>query len=134
MDGKITISRMGMQKGTGGIEFTIEDGASGLIVAKFIMEQGEFAECITGLGMCGMTITLPPNQYIIDRMGKERETKRVRLDWDSYNGEPKVLEALIKPHLIDGWELFSDGTSSQQNQPGHEVVLRRFVSATITKE
>lgn len=132
MDGKITISRTGLQKGGGDIDFTVEDSLSGLVVTKFTMRLEEFAECITGVGMCSATIQLGPDQYLIDRIGKKRETKTVALDWKKYGGDVRELEALIEPHLIDGWELFANGLNSQQNSPGHTVVLRRFVDETLS--
>ena len=129
MDGKVTISRLSNMKGSGEIEITIEDATSGLLITKATMELGDFAETLTGLGMGDAVIKHAPNQYLIDRIGKERETKRVRLDWQKpYNAEPQDVTPLIEPHLIDGWELFSDGMRSQQNEPGHVVILRRFVS------
>lgn len=129
MESKVTISRRSNQKGSGTVAITITDCLSGMSVAEVEMSLLEFAECVTGMGNCAAKMTLAPNEFLVQNIGKKKETKTVNLPWKKrFDSNTAELDALIEPFLDNGWMLWSDGLNTQQNQKGHDVILYRFVA------
>lgn len=132
MDAKVTISRFSTNKGDGGIGIIIDDAASGLRVASVEMNLSDFAECVTGLASAPAKWDIPPSGFVIENIGKKRETKRVNIDFSKWKIQDKQkakarISELAVPHLIDGWMLSDNGLTRQQPTKGHVIILYRFV-------
>ncbi len=129
---KVTITRRGMHKGNCEFAIVIEDSLSGLRVAEIVMEPEEFAEAVTGMGMCRAEWRFSPTQFVADNIGKIRETMQVKCPKvNSYDKEEQTFA--VEDHYQkggfakDGWMIHSDGTGSQQPGPEHRYLLYRFV-------
>lgn len=94
------------------------------------MSLAEFGECITGMGACTAEMTIIPNEFVVQNLGKKKELRNLTFAWKKYGGDVGELHKLIEPHLIDGWMIWSDGLRTQQNGKGHNVTLYRFVALT----
>lgn len=124
---KVSITRRGMVKGSGTIHIKIEDVASGLIIAGLDMDPYEFAECITGVSSCNAVATVVPNEYGAARFGKKKQVETVYVPVESRLTKD-TPESFFDKFIPEGWELWNDGLSTQQDQKGvHKIVICRYV-------
>jgi len=127
-EGKLTISKWSYDDESC-MGITIEDTSSGLIIAKGTVTMEDFMEALTGLSCVHIDLEVVPDEYRTERFGKNRETRRILLDWEppDYKSDDGLMEA-IEPHLIDGWAVHDRGLKSQQNiHNKHQVILIRYV-------
>ena len=137
MDGKITISRMGMSSNPDNntIILEIEDTLSGLNILRLEMSPEEYGMLVSAAGSRDCTITRPPTSYTLENMGKTFEGKTVYLpDFDKYKYRDDELAAeteivrLLADEIMGEWSINSMGLTSHQNDPrGHRVHLKRYV-------
>jgi hypothetical protein len=131
MEGKITIgSRHDGDKKY--INISVEDRSTGLPILEVAIDMKEFATCITGLAYCKCDVKRVPNAFILDNIGKEKEIASLYVEKPtSYDRDSrkKTIEKSIQDsgRLVDGWMVWQDGTTSQQNGEKHEVILYRYV-------
>lgn len=128
LSAQVTISRNNHDE----ISIEIIDESSGLHIIKVHMTPDQFAKAVTGVSFQHADITNPPTEYIVNNIGKSRETKDFIVDKvKSYKEEDQqdaVMASFNSSGLsADGWELFDDGTRSQQPTDRHRATIRRFV-------
>lgn len=68
----------------------------------------------------------------LSKIGMRRENKSVELikTWEDFKPSRDLIEKVCEEqgYLVDGWELWQDGTTTQQKKRGyHKVVLDRYV-------
>lgn len=119
------------------ISLTIEDVNSGIIVTRINMAPEDFARAITGVGNSKAIFELCPKPEQAKLFGKYSNSKVVfiRKTWSDYRPDPEVIAQAVadQGHLVDGWELWQNGLSSQQNQDGlHKVVLLKYTDEEPT--
>lgn len=131
MDAYVTISRWTSGRDTG-IRIDIEEKKSGVKIVSLDMEPKAFAEAVTGLGYQDATVVDWAGKDA-SLVGKELESKTVKLQVDRISGRQKTKELILNSEVLkeyykEGWVLFDDGMQSQQNEYGvHKVILRRWV-------
>lgn len=130
-EAKVTIGRRNMGDESV-IAISIGDRSSGLTVTEIIMTMENFALALTGLSYCKAEYQFKPNQFTIDNICKDRETKSILLNKpDTYqkNEQKADIKKQIEEsgELVDGWMIFNDGCSSQQPGDKHKANLYRFV-------
>jgi len=136
--GKLTISRWTSNGGVrDGISIEITDKLSGLDIITIDVTPYDFGMAVTGLSAVPVEIKRKPTGFIVNNIGKKRETKSIfvnkpehSLCGDNYKTEIRVrlVSEMRKPEW-EGWDLFSDGTSSQQPGEKHRAIMWRFVEA-----
>jgi len=116
-----------MVKGENIFCIEIEDKVSGLDICRVEMNPVEFAEAITGLAFAEGVAVFTPSLYSIERYGKKKQVERVKIPIT--DKLPKdTPESWFLQYVPDGWELWSDGLSTQQNKHGfHTIVICRYV-------
>lgn len=125
---KQTIVSMGMSRCSNGIvELRIEDQHSGDRILNISMSLEELGLLVTGLhGVKGKADVYPANiamkrkvqEVYCDRIGscnKDDQRHEVYNDFSSY-------------YELNGWELHSDGCSTQQRGERHKYIIKRYVS------
>lgn len=126
----LTIGRPTCSDGRRYISIEIGDRDSSLTVIALEVELDAFAEALTGLGHVPASVNHWVGSYA-DRVGKHLHTNSVVLPGRPPYGEKEgrawvLAQPLLKAALADGWELFDDGTRSQQRHDNHRINLRRF--------
>lgn len=131
--GKVSISRRSSMKGSGSIHIQLEDDSSGVTIAEFEMTYADFAECVTGMSASNAMIHFLPTHTSIDRYGKKRITKtvfcdKVKTTYGKYKEAQRkaVMDHFEANYADDGWNLFGDGTTSQQHDKQHHYTINRF--------
>ena len=122
----LTCSRMN----SGVIKFNISDEHSGDNILELSMSLKEFALLVTGLGGIKAECDIDPDANI----AKKRITERAHCDKVlAYKDMKQAQKDLVKQHfeeniliLNDGWEIHSDGTTSQQNNNKHEYIIKKY--------
>ena len=134
LKGTITITRRTNFNSSNTISFHIEDKASHTVIARFEMSLEDFAAAVTGLGMQPVELEYVISESGSRRIGKTVETKRVFIEhppgYDNESRKQWVIDQLQGNPEMEGWELFDDGTRSQQNGEKWIVVLRRWVDSS----
>ena len=134
MNGKITISKRGMQKGTGEMCISIDDANSGMCIIEVSMSLLDFADAITGLGGCDCKLEHIPNKFLVENIGRKKIMESIKIPkFKGYGKEEQkaYIAAQIADSglLDDGWMVWSDGCSSQQNGTQHVALLYKYVDA-----
>lgn len=133
MKAKVTISKRGGYKGEGKFHITIRDEASGLKVTEVSMSLAEFAEAIGGMSECEADVECYPTQYTVERYGKKKIVEHVFMDKSLILGNTiDHRKAAVNSHFSvnwsgDNWELWDDGTRSQQNGKEWRYVICKYV-------
>lgn len=111
------------------INIHLEDDTSGEVVTTITIDPKDFALATVSNRMSPCTFTYEPNSPI----GKVREGQVIEMPLTSFVSKDE-RKKLVKEHFKaskmadDGWKMFSDGTSTQQNKSGvHQYRLIRFV-------
>lgn len=124
MKGTVTIGRD--SRNVVNITVTEEASRQTIVVASLTREQ--FADALTGLAYtpCELDRIISPGN--VNKIGMRKETKVATCF--RVNNKPEqrrvVLDCIEAEH--PGWELWDDGTSSQQRTPNeHRFVLCRWV-------
>lgn len=129
---KVTITRSSDDR----VNIYIKDGASGNRIVSVSMALEDYALAITGLAETPADIEYMPTPEEAEKFGKKRQIQHLSLEGvHKYNGNfldrdgvLKHIESQYPEYLDDGWELFCDGLSVQQNKTGfHNVSLVKFV-------
>lgn len=131
MKGQMTIGRR-FGNNVDKVYMTLKGKDSRMPVVEVEIGMKEFSEMLTGLSEVDVNITKTPTNEQLKRLGKVCENKTVMVT------KPPCTDS--KPHQkqyiiyqidlleeCDGWEIFDDGTRSQQPSEKHKVVLRRWV-------
>lgn len=128
MKARVAISRRSTNQGDGSIGIAITDDASGILVCDVEMSLSDFAECVTGLAGSQAEFRSIANRYAADRFGKKKIVERVYCDKASGKKEmaDQVMSDFSK-NYSEEWELWSDGTSSQQNGKQHQYIICKYV-------
>lgn len=131
MKGRVSISRVSSNMSEDFMAIDIEDSSSGLTIVRTEMSLENFAKVITGQGNMECELRRMPSAYTTERYGMKAETKTVLLDNISRYHDKEILKDKIKeavgPHLVDGWELWQDGTGSRQDGEKWKAILLRYV-------
>ena len=111
-----------------GLHIELEDRLSGVTI-KATVDTKQTLAALSRQAHVDCEIEYPSDLHLI---GKEREIQRVEIDktWDEWEPSRAVIKAqcLKEGILSDGFELWSDGTRTQQNTRGkHGVVLERYI-------
>lgn len=131
---KVTISRPTYSDGSELIHIEIIDESSRLHVIGLDLTYPNFVRCLTGQGFIPATVDHWCGKNAKD-IGKQSEHKNVILKGRCpifATREEKEAWVLkhpgLKPALKGGWELWDDGTTSQQPDPNnHHIHLVRYV-------
>ena len=133
MKALVTISKRSNTKGDGRFHINIKDASSRLTVVEVSMSLSEFAEAIGGLGESDGEIVHAPTAYAVERLGKKKVVERVQMARSIIRGSTKDhAKAAVNTHFLvnysgDGWEVWSDGTNSQQNGVDYEYIICKYV-------
>lgn len=142
IDIQMHIGHRSMTKGKGLITIEIEDKASRCQVGEIQISAEEFGFLLAGNGFNDAVMTLCDNHEII---GKNAETDKVGIPKEIFEGigyaarrdgpgrDAVELYLQVNGYLTEGWFLWQDGFSSQQNGELHRVILRRYVEVTETE-
>ena len=127
MKANVSISKPTGGDGIPSIAIDIGDTASHLTIVRVEIGLKEFAEALTGLAFCDAEITHIVNASYIDKLGKIKETKSIFVK-KAFMDESEQ-KRLVKEAIPEGWELWSDGCSSQQHGEQHKAIVCRYVAA-----
>lgn len=113
------------------ILLAVTDGSSGLRIVEVEMDLSDFAACVTGLAASPACLKFSPSQYGAERFGKKKVVERVTCE-RAIPGEKDVQRQAVSTHfaanyLPTGWELWDDGTTSQQRGDHHAYVICKYV-------
>ncbi len=116
------------RRNSGTIGFTVEDEHSGDKILELTIPLKEFALLVTGLGGIKSECEINPNANIV----KKRVIEKVSCD-RSIHYSKQDQKDLVQQHFEDyiaplneGWEIHTDGTTSQQNGKKHQYVIKRY--------
>ena len=131
----LTISRVQCSSEDDYISLSIEDGSSSVTIITLKVPFKEFAQAITGLGYQKVEIKHVVDEKMVNVLGKTKITKSIDLDMERciYDRDKKkeavLKQANVLPEILSGeWELWDDGTRSQQNKLNkHTVILVKYV-------
>lgn len=128
----LTISRPTCSDGSRYISIEIGDRDSSLTVIDIHISLEDFAMALTGLAHVPAEV----EHWIgsnAGKVGRFAHTRNValpgRAPWNAKDrGRTWVLDhPLVQEAIAAGWELWDDGTRSQQNDRGHHHIhLRRY--------
>ena len=116
-----------------GLEIRIEDELSGISICATIPPVEAIAALSRQVHVdCEVSY---PSEKGLALIGKKREVEQVLIQktWEGYRPtrERVLTQCEAEGLLVDGWELWQDGLSTQQNQRGkHRVVIVRYVEPT----
>ena len=123
--GNITITRTTSSKRGDFISIHIRDIKSSLCIMNVEIELKQFALLITGLGFQDCNIEIYDNYKIL---GKKRILQIVLCE-KVYEKE-KQKKIVLKDYdekYKDKWEIWDDGTSTQQNSKDHHYLICKYV-------
>jgi len=131
--GELTITRRttGSSREEDCMSVEIKDASSGLLIARFSVSLAEMMLALTSLSCRPIEF-----DYLIKKEGHEKlgmtlETKAVFIEPPpSYDKDEQlewVQNRFVESEECSGWELFSDGTRTQQPGKMHRIVVRRWV-------
>jgi len=128
---KVSINRTNSnQRDTDFISITIEDRLSGRQIIRVEMEMEHFGAAITGLSSMPAVYNYVMTPEVAALIGKVRETKHALIDRVEFKMTSEQVKEGIESELVDGWQLFDDGTGTQQpNKDKHKAILIRYVDA-----
>lgn len=129
---KITIGKRSSQVGTGTVSIEITDRTSGLRVVEVEMEYKDFTECLMGLAYCEGLFTTMPTEYSVQRYGKNKTTEKWSCDKSEVFGKDPQRNLVLydfKKRNDGNWELWDDGTSSQQNLEKHKYTVCKYINS-----
>lgn len=122
--GEMTVVSMGLSRcSSGKVVLQVEDAHSGDLMLKVDMTTEELGLLITGLhGVKGSA-----EVFTDANIARERTIMRVTCPKVSRNEQLKCVEDDFGSRFApDGWEIQSDGTSSQQDGVDHGYVIKRY--------
>lgn len=119
------------RRSSGTIGFIVEDEHSGDKILELTIFLKDFALLVTGLGGIKSECELNTDANIAKKRIVERAyCKRVYLSSGGKQNQKDLVqqhfEENIKP-LQEGWEIHSDGTTSQQRGDSHEYVIKKYI-------
>lgn len=134
-NGKITISR---PRGGGGcedyVQIQIEDENSGLKLVELKLTMEDYAYLVTGLSEIDCKVTGIIGEDNFHKLGKTKYVESIPIIVEGKSkydiremikSDPKFLNRFIP--FEDGCELWSDGTTSQQNDEHYKIVVCRYL-------
>ena len=127
---RVTITRRGTIRGEGVIAISITDHASDINVCDVVMSLSEFSECVTGLAGSRGEFRNIANLYSAARYGKTKIVERVyceKVDSIKKKDVSESVRAHFNDNYADEWELWSDGTGSQQHGEKHQYIICKYV-------
>lgn len=129
--GKVkTVANLTCSRGNSGtIGFIIEDGHSGDKILELTIPLKEFALLVTGLGGIKSKCELNTDANIAKKRVVERVSCEKSIYYNKRDQKDLVqqhFEESIKP-LQEGWEIHSDGATSQQRGDKHEYVIKKYI-------
>ncbi|QHZ59764.1 hypothetical protein HWD03_gp083 [Alteromonas phage vB_AmeM_PT11-V22] len=106
----------------------VEDEHSGNKIVSLSMDEKDFAFLITGLHGVKTDCIL----HNVTNVGKKRVIERVSMPepdaFDKGSVKMAVREHFEREYEAEGWKLWDDGTSSQQNSRGlHNFIVVKYV-------
>ena len=129
--GKVkTVARLACsRRNSDTIGFIIEDEHSGDKILELTIPLKEFALLVTGLGGIKSECELNTDANIAKKRVVERVSCEKSIYYNKRDQKDLVqqhFEESIKP-LQEGWEIHSDGTTSQQRGDKHEYVIKKYI-------
>ena len=122
--GKITITRTASNRRDDFISIYIGDANSGLRIMEIEIELEQFALLITGLARQDCNIEIYDNY---GKIGKKKVTKNVWCKRVCEKGLQRKIVLEDYKQYKDEWEIWDDGTSTQQNAKDHHYILCKYV-------
>lgn len=111
-----------------GLRIEIEDKSSGITIEAFLNVENTVA-ALSRMANVDCVVKYPSR---LDLIGSklERDVKFIDKTWKEYKPSFCVVQdqCIKEGLLVDGWSLWDDGTSSQQNTRGKQkVILERYL-------
>lgn len=131
--GKIkTVANLTCSRGSSdNIGFIIKDEHSRDKILELTIPLKEFALLVTGLGGVKTKCELDTDANIAKKRIIERvHCEKVYLSSGGKQGQKDLVQQHFEEHirpLQEGWEIHSDGTTSQQRGDKHEYVIKKYV-------
>lgn len=116
------------RRNSGTINLTIEDEHSGDNILELTIPLKDFALLVTGLGGIKSECEINPDANI----AKKRIVERVYCEKSvHYNkrDQKDLVQQHFEEHILplqEGWEIHSDGTTSQQHGKEHQYVIKKY--------
>ena|SRR5690554_1698346 len=105
----------------------VVDTSSRLPVVEFDMPLDEFMRCLTGLAEVKAAVKRFPTEKQRQRHGLRCITKSMTCQRSFDKGKQRELVREHFATLDAEWEMFSDGTGTQQRGDQHAYIVRRWV-------
>lgn len=126
----ITISRPSFGDGSEVICIRITDKASGVLISETTIGYSEFTEALTGVSRTACN-TKVLSASDLQKVGKKKITKQMFCDKDFKGWGKEGQKIIVEKHFQencadDGWQMFSDGTSTQQNGELHKYLVVKW--------
>jgi len=119
------------KRSDGFVYLTVQDGSSHVQILEVKVSTEELMQALMGLSARPSEITRLITEYNFKKIGKELETKEVFIEkYDGYDKDKQKIHVVQKISELpeyDSWEIFSDGTTTQQPTDLHRVVMRRWL-------
>lgn len=128
MKAKLTISRPTFGDGKEVIAIHVKDASSGVEIAELHIGYAEFTQALTGQSEMECDINRILSEANLHKIGKKKIVANAYCErtWKKDEQEEIVLKDFAENYSKDGWELYSDGTTTQQNGEDHKYTLVKW--------
>ncbi len=132
MKGNLTISKPTNISLGQHISIKISDEKSGMKIVELNLSLEDFAKCITGQAHMKGDLDFVIREEDRKKVGKKKELRTLCCEKQSYSKNEQRMTVLShfdqwRREMGEEWEIWSDGTTTQQRNSHHEYTVCRYV-------
>lgn len=130
---KVTISKKNLTSGEQAITISIKDSISSVNIIEVGLTMEDFSQCLTGLAYSPAKYYYLVPEENVKNIGKVKLLKDMKVDVSgltySDEKESRVWDDFENgPEYRDGWMIWDDGTTTQQNGKLHNYSIYKYVT------